>query len=56
MVGLFDRVVLKTNIEKTFGMVCRPYQAEWTQLEADYGRRMTVAVPLYCERKRGRIQ
>ena len=30
LVGLFDRVVLKTNIGKTFGMVYHPYQAVGT--------------------------
>ena len=34
LVGLFDRVVLKTNIGKTVGMVCRLFQAEGTQSEA----------------------
>ena len=27
LVGLFDRVVLQTNVGKTVGMVCRPFQA-----------------------------
>ena len=30
LVGLFDRVVLKINIGKTFGMVYHPYQAVGT--------------------------
>ena len=36
LVGLFDRVVLLTNVRKTFSMVGRPCQAEGTQLEAAY--------------------
>ena len=44
LVRLFDRVGLKTNVGKTVGMVCCPLQAAGTQLEAEYGRRMTVAV------------
>ena len=37
LVGLFDRVSLKTNVGKTEGMVCHPFQAERTQSEAAYG-------------------
>ena len=37
LVGLFDRVVLKTNVGKTVGMVCRPCQTTVRQLEAAYG-------------------
>ena len=31
LVGLFDRVGLKMNVGKIFGMVCRLCQAEGTQ-------------------------
>ena len=41
LVGLFDRLGLKTNIGKTVGIVCRLYQVEGTKSEAAYGRRMT---------------
>ena len=37
LVGLFDRVGLQNNVRKTVGMVCRPCQAEGTQLGAAYG-------------------
>ena len=47
LVGLFDRVGLKTNVGKTFRMFCRPCQAEGMQSKAAYGRRMTVAGPSY---------
>ena len=51
LVGLFDRVGLRTNVRKTVGMVCRPYQAAGTQSEAAYERRMTGVGPSYCEKK-----
>ena len=56
LVGLFDRVGLRTNSGKTVGMVCRPCQAVGTQLEAAYGRRMTGEGPSYRERHKGRVQ
>ena len=34
LVGLFDRVGLRTNLRNIFGMVCRPCQATGNQLEA----------------------
>ena len=55
-VGLFDRVGLRTNIEKTVGMVCRPCQAAGNQLEAAYGRRITGEGPTYREQQKGRVQ
>ena len=45
LVGLFDRVGLRTNVRKTVGMVCRPCQAAGTQSEVVYGRRMMGEVP-----------
>ena len=50
LVGLFDRVGLKTNVRKTVVMVCRPCQAEGMQSEALYGIRMKGAGPSYRER------
>ena len=41
LVSLFDRVGLRTNVGKTVGMVCRPYQAAGTQSEEAYGRQLT---------------
>ena len=40
LVGLFDRVGLKTNAGKKVGMFCRPFQAAGTQSEAAYKQRM----------------
>ena len=43
LVGMFDRVVLKTNVGNIVGMFCHPFQAAGTQSEAFYGMRMTRA-------------
>ena len=56
LVGLFDRVGLKTNIGKTLGMVFRPCQLVGTQLEAVYERRMTGVGASYQERQHVRVQ
>ena len=56
LVGLFDRVGLKTNVRKTSGMVCRLCQSARTQSEMVYGIMITGAALLYRERQRGRIQ
>ena len=45
LVGLFDRVVLRTNVRKTVLMVCHLCTATGTKSEAAYGRRMTGEVP-----------
>ena len=52
LVGLFDRVGLRTNVRTTVGMVCLPYQAAGTQSEAAYGRQMTGEGPTYRERQK----
>ena len=41
LVGLFDRVGLQTNVGKTVGMVCHPFQAAGNLSEAAYRRRVT---------------
>ena len=56
LAGLFDRVGLKTNVDKTVGMVCCTCQAAGTQSKAEYRRSITRAGPSYQERQRGRIQ
>ena len=56
LVVLFDRVGLRKNVGKTFGMVCRHFQAAGNQLEATYMRRITGEVPTYRERHKGRFQ
>ena len=45
LVGLFDRVSLRTNTRKTVGMVCRPCQAAGNQSEAAYGIQITGRAP-----------
>ena len=55
LVGLFDRVGLRTNFGKTVGMVCRPFQAADNQSGAAYGRRITREGPTYRERQKGRV-
>ena len=56
LVGLLDRVGLRTNVRKKVGMVCRQYQAAETQLEAAYRRSMPVEGPSFRERNRGQVQ
>ena len=42
LVGLFDRVGLQTNVEKTVGMVCHPCQATGGNItQTAYRRRLT---------------
>ena len=49
LVGLFDRVVLRTNVGKTFVMVCYLCQAAGNQSEVAYGRWMKGEGPSYQE-------
>ena len=55
LVGLFDRVGLRTNAGKTFFMVCRPCQATGNLLEAAYGKRIKGEGCMYKERLKGRV-
>ena len=55
LVGLFVRVVLQTNVGKTVGMVCCPFQAVGNLSEAAYGRRVTGEGPTYRERLKGQV-
>ena len=41
LVGLFDRVGLRTNVGETVDMICRPFQVAVNQSEAAYRRRIT---------------
>ena len=56
LVGLFDRVVLQTNVGKTVGMVCHPYQAAGNITQTAYGRRLTGEGKLYRELQRDRVE
>ena len=55
LVGLFDRVGLKTNQRKTASMTCRPCSASGNRSEASYAHTMTGAGPTPRERKRERV-
>ena len=45
LVGIFDRVGLQNDFEKTVNMVFRPFQMAGNQSEELYGRRITVWDP-----------
>ena len=51
LLGLLNRMGLKTNVSKTVGMVFRPCQAAGTQSEAAYRRRIMGVGPSYQERQ-----
>ena len=55
LVGMFDRVGMRTNSGKTFDMVCRPCNAAGTQSESAYGQRMAVEEHTYRERQKGQV-
>ena len=52
LVGLFDRVGLKTNSGKMVSMTCRPCNTTGNKSEDAYGRLMTGEGPAFRERKR----
>ena len=56
LVGLFDRVGLRTNVGKTSVMVCFLCQAAGNQSEVTYKRRMKGEGPYYREWQKGRVQ
>ena len=55
LVGLFDRVGLKTNFKKTVSMACRPCRTPGNRSEETYGHTMTGDGPTPGERKRERV-
>ena len=55
LVGLFDRVGLKTNSGKTVSMTCRPCSTTGNRSEEAYERLMTGEGPTFRERKRERV-
>ena len=55
LVGLFDRVGLKTNCNKTVSMTCRPCSTPGNRSEETYGHIMTGDGPKPKERKRERV-
>ena len=56
LVGLFERVGLRTNIGKTVSMACRLCPATGNQSEAAYGRKMTGNGPTYCKKRKKRVE
>ena len=56
LVGLFDWVGLREKFGKTAIIFCHPFQAEVTQLEASYKRRMRGVGLSYRERQQVRVQ
>ena len=56
LVGMFDRVGLKTNVAKSVRVVFRPCQVARTQLEAAYKRQTKGSRPSYQERQWGWVQ
>ena len=56
LVGLFNRVGLRTNARKTVGIVFHPCQAAGTQTEVAYGRRMKGEGSSYRECQKVRVQ
>ena len=55
LMGIFDRVGMKTNVRKTVGMVCHPCRAVGVQADEAYTRRITGAGRSYKERQRERV-
>ena len=56
LVGLFDRVGLKTNQQNTVSMACRPCSAAVNQSETSYAHTMTGKGLSPKERKKERVQ
>ena len=56
LVGLFERVGLKTNCKKTVSMTCRPCSTPGNRSEETYGHTMTGDGPTPRERKRERVE
>ena len=52
LIGLFDRVGLRTNVGKTVGMVCHPCEAAGNLTMETYGSSITVMGQSYRERLR----
>ena len=47
LVGLFERVSLRTNVGMAVSMTCRPLPVAGKQLDLAYGRKMTGEGPTY---------
>ena len=56
LVSLFERVGLRTNVDKTVSMTCRPHPSAGNQSEVAYGHKMTGEGPTYRERQKERVE
>ena len=56
LVGLFDRIGLHTNVDKTVSMTCRPFPTAGNQSEVAYERKIMGEGPTYRERKIERVE
>ena len=56
LVGLCERVGLRTNVGKTVRMPWRPCPAAGNQSEVAYGHTMTGEGPTYHERQKERVE
>ena len=56
LVGLFERLGLRTNVGKTVSMTYRPCPEAGNQSEEAYGRKMTREGPTYWERQKERVE
>ena len=52
LTGIFDRMVLQTNVRKTVGMVCQPLRAVMVRSDEVYTRRMEGEWKSFKERQR----
>ena len=55
LVGLFDRVGLRTNVGKTFSMFCHPYPAAGNLTTEAYRRKIMGMGQSYRERLRDQV-
>ena len=56
LVAIFDRVGLRTNVNKTFSMACHPCRAgSGNRTAAGYSRRLTGVGKTFTERQRKRL-
>ena len=55
LVGLFDRVGLRTSVGKKVGMVCHPYQTVRNLTTEAYRKRVMGVLPTYRERQKGQV-
>ena len=55
LTGLFDRVGLRTNTNKTVSMACQPFHATGRVAPVAYGQWTTGTGPIFQERQQRRV-